>query len=201
MNSQSLETTLVNALNRLQHADFDKEFLREQDSLKAEVVVEQHFAFAIARYHFAVSAGSFCEVFVDIPIAPLPNSSPLLVGLCNVRSLLVPVYQLHTVLGSPLPGKALVFCVGRGDNTIGLLINELPVSLGLSQEDLAPENNSPEIDVLTQLSQGVYTSRSKLWHLLDGQSLGEQLLSLANSRTLQSPTYLADTRARSSRAI
>lgn len=181
MNNQTLESTLINALTKLQYADFDKEFLREKDQPDPDLIAEQHFAFSIGRHRFVVKASCFCEVFVDIPIALVPNSPALLRGLCNVRSLLVPVFQLHARLGCSPPTKTYVFCIGRGEKTIGLLIDELPVSIGLSGRERVAEDSRIEDDSLNLLVKQTYRSRQVLRYLLDGDLLGEQLLVMANS--------------------
>lgn len=192
MNNQTLESTLISALNKLQYADFDKEFLREKDQLDPDLIAEQHFAFSIGRHQFVVQANCFCEVFVDIPIAPVPNSPSLLKGLCNVRSVLVPVFQLHARLGYSPPAKSYVFCVGRGEKTIGLAIDELPVSIGLSARELVAEDSRPDDESLNALIKQTYLSRQVLRYLLDGNSLGEQLVAMANAAKQENFTVVTE---------
>ena len=133
MSKELLELTLKNALNKLQNAVFDKEFLGAEIEKDPAQMLETFFSFEIAAFRFVVNAKYFCEVLVDIQIAPLPNSPSLLLGLCNIRGLLIPVYQLHSALNLALPKKSIVFCVGKGERAVGLLVDALPTSLQLRQ--------------------------------------------------------------------
>lgn len=179
MNNEALASTLRDALNKLQHRDVDKELLREKASEKPETISEQYFAFTLGERHFVVKANAFCEVFTSIPIAPVPNAPQLLAGLCNLRSELVPVYQLHSLLHLPLPAKRIVFCIGRGDKTLGILVNDLPFSLALSALDRITPGDTADDDPLREVIQHHYFFRQRLYHFLDGCALGEQLSSLA----------------------
>lgn len=182
MDHQALELNLINALSKLQHKDFDKEYLAEENRLTPETVAEQHFAFSIGQHHFVVRASSFCEVFVDLPMASVPNAPEILLGLCNIRGVLVPVYQLHSALNCARRRKRYIFCVGKGEQTIGLLIDGLPSSLGLSQQDCVHDNTLEDNSVLHPLITQTYFSGQIMRHLLDGDLLGERLLALASNR-------------------
>jgi chemotaxis signal transduction protein len=183
MNDPTLAPNLINALNRLQRAEFDKEFLSDKNDAAPEIVTEQYFAFSIGNQRLVVKADSFCEVFVKIPIAPLPNSPRLVVGLCNIRSLLVPVYQLYTALGDSPPANKHVFCIGRGEKTLAILINGLPVSIALSQQNLI-SHELEDHSVLRNLTTQSYLYRQDVYHLLDSEQLGEQLLHLSDNESL-----------------
>ena len=113
MKNETLELNLIKALGKLQHTIIDQEFLDGDTPVVAEILPEPFFAFHIGQHHFVVNANCFCEVFVDTHIAALPNSPGLLRGLCNLRGVLMPVYQLHQILDVPAPKKAIIFCVGN----------------------------------------------------------------------------------------
>lgn len=65
---------------------------------------------------FAVSAGQALEILSGLPMIPVPNAPPFLVGLANWRSLPIPVVDLGTWLGmdpAPVtPGCRLLLCRG-----------------------------------------------------------------------------------------
>ena len=182
MENESLEQTLINALSRLQHANVDKELLTDQERLGPEFIVEQHFGFTIGPHHFVVKASCFCEVFVDIPIAAVPNAPELLLGLCNVRGVLVPVYQLHGEWMLSRPTRTHIFCVGKGEKTIGLLVDGLPVSLSLSARDGVLDDTLEADSTLAVLVEKTFLARQMTHMRLDGEALGGQLLALANTR-------------------
>lgn len=179
MNENALELNLINALGKLQHLAFDKEFLDNKENIAPESVLEQYFAFAIGQYNFVVHARFFCAVFIETPIAAIPNSPKALVGLSNIRGALTPIYQIYTAFGYPLPKKQFIFSIGKGDKAIGLLIDALPISLSLCEQDRAEKAAPPENVTLRSLVKHFYVSEDKLWHLLNGEILGQQLVGIA----------------------
>jgi chemotaxis signal transduction protein len=181
MNNTALELTLINALGKLKHLAVDNAFLNNKEVLAPNAVTEQYFAFYIGEYPFVISAQCFCAVFVETPIAAVPNSPAALVGLSNIRGALTPVYQLNTALGCAPAKKKFIFCVGKTDKAVGLLVDALPSSLALSANERthsAPQNNN---NLLRELSPRSYLHENRLWHWLDGEKIAEQLLLLANT--------------------
>lgn len=174
MKNEALELNLIKALGKLQHTIIDQEFLDGDKPVVAEVLPEPFFAFHIGQYNFVVNASCFCEVFVDTHIAALPNSPALLRGLCNLRGVLMPVYQLHQSLDAPAPKKSIIFCIGKGDQAVGLLIDALPVSLSLRSTERVLKDTIAH-PVLDSITDAAYFSTNKVWNLIDGQTIGEQL--------------------------
>jgi chemotaxis signal transduction protein len=181
MENNTLEQMLINALSRLQNAEVDREILPGQEQANAQHVAEQHFNFVIGPHQFVVRASCFCEVFVDIPIAAVPNAPMLFAGLCNVRGVLVPVYQLHSKWSAQRPARVHVFCIGKGEKTVGILVDALPVSLALSAQDSIIDDTLNDDEVLASLVEQTFLVRQVPRHRVDGDSLGSQLLALVNS--------------------
>ena len=167
---------LINALSKLQHRGLEK-ILGGQESAVTEEPTETYFSFPIGPYHFVVNAGCFCEVFVDVAVAALPNSPYCLRGLCNLRGLLLPVYQLHGFLGQLPAKKPAIFCIGKGEKAVGLLIDALPTSMSFRRSGQKAEPTANKL--LDEISSAQFFSAGKAWHLLDGNRIGEQLFLLA----------------------
>jgi len=179
MNENALELNLINALGKLQHLALDKEFLSNKENIAPESILEQYFAFGIGQYNFVVHASFFCAVFIETPIAAVPNSPEILVGLSNIRGALTPIYQLYTLFECPQPKKQFIFSIGKGDKAIGLLIDALPISLSLRAQDQIGNETPPENATLRALVKHFYFSENKLWYLLNGENLGLQLVGIA----------------------
>lgn len=180
MDNNNLEQTLIDALSRLQHTNVDKVLLTDQERLGTELVREQHFGFAIGKKHFLVKASCFCEVFSGLPIAPIPNAPAVLAGLCNVRGVLVPVYQLHHEWALTLPQKPYVFCIGKGEKAVAVLIDGLPVSIELAEQDCVKDDTLDQDAVLSALIENTFLARGIPHYRIAGETVGEQLLALAN---------------------
>lgn len=189
LSQEALEQNLIAALTRLQHTAFEKELLGGSAPLAADAKPESFLGFSIGAYHFMVAASCFCEVLVDTAIASIPNAPSCLVGLSNVRGVLMPIYQLHSALELELPKKLIIFAVGKGDAAVGILIDSLPISLSVSasQRQAASKQKNP---VLQQLIASHYFSGQQHWLGLNGIELGAQLLALAN-QSHKPHTYLS----------
>ena len=180
VNERTLELNLINALGKLQHLAFDKEFLNNKENIALEFIPEQYFAFSIGQYNFVVHARCFCAVFIETPIAAIPNSPETLVGLSNIRGALTPVYQLHSALECTQPKQQFIFSIGKADMAMGLLIDALPTSLSLCDHERLSNEKPPENETLNLLVQHFYFSEGKLWHLLSGESLGQKLVTISS---------------------
>jgi chemotaxis signal transduction protein len=187
----ALEENLIAALTKLQHATFAKDLLAGSAPLAEDAKPEAFFGFCIGTYHFMVAANCVCEVLVETAIAAIPNAPSCLVGLSNVRGVLMPIYQLHSALALAPPKKIIIFSVGKGDAAVGILIDALPISLMVSA--LQRHAVSPSEKLLLQsLVQAHYRVDQQLWLRLDGVELGAQLLVVAG----QSPPSLGYISAR-----
>lgn len=185
---EGLQNDLTIALNKLRDRALDGFFL-EQPQVQRQVT-EPYFGFSINGEEFVVSARYFCEVFTDIPIASLPNSPSILLGLVNLRGLLLPVYQLHEYLlaNSPAAGwqktsrKKCVLVIGKGERAIGLLIDALPASLSLALPAVTNQSQSQAVPhpQLPDIAQ-VYFMPDKTFAQLAVEQLPERLLAMASA--------------------
>lgn len=219
------EQQLIVALNRLQEINFtdvmDKVAVGAMSGSTSGVNPgtdrERYFSFNLANYSFAVNASHFCEVFVAPAIAPLPNAPDILMGLFNVRGILVPVYQLHGMLHQDVPAHRTVFCIGKGEHTVGILTDNLPSSVNLpgiknvktrqakpgeetfskerfSEESFSEKRFSEEKqnDSLPDLIRAMIVAETlennKNYLLLDGSQVAEQLLMLSLKQPFRAPT-------------
>lgn len=197
INQDVLEKNLINALTRLQYTAFDNAFLDDKTKRVEELPPESFLGFVIGQYHFIVQATCFCEVFVDTPIAALPNAPECLAGLSNIRGVLMPVYQLHSALKFSLPKKVTIFCIGKGDAAIGLLIDALPSSLSLSVQQRKTRIDCKE-PLLKPLIKASYFFNQCEWLLVNGQMIAEQLQTIATQsytssaaiKTIHDPVYV-----------
>lgn len=180
MDTNNLEQTLIDALSRLQHTDVDKVLLTDQERFGVELAREQYFGFAIGKKHFVVKASCFCEVFSGLSVAPIPNAPSVLAGLCNVRGVLVPVYQLHHEWALSLPQKPYIFCIGKGEKAVAVLIDNLPVSIELAEQDCVEDDTLEQDAVLSALVEHTFLARGVSHYRIAGEVVGEQLLALAS---------------------
>ena len=86
---------------------------------------------------FAVPVGSVREIRGWQPATPLPNASPHVVGVLNLRGTIIAVYDLRKVigLGSTEPTRATVtIVVDTGERQIGLLADAVSDILNIAPD-------------------------------------------------------------------
>lgn len=177
----ALQENLIAALNRLQYSGVSSDYLlADKHAHDFDAVMESFFSFAIGIKNFLVSSSCFCEVMVANTIAALPNAPECLLGLYNVRGVLIPIFQLHTALDAEMPKKLTIFCVGKAEAAIGIVIDALPLSLSLPRREKIPLKESDD-PLLNKLVEDSYFSSSKLWHVLDGKKIGSLLFQYATA--------------------
>ena len=96
------------------------------------------FGFRVGGLGFLVSAEIYCEVLEQAQVNPLPNTQAWFGGLLNLRGNLVPVIDLHRLLGESVadPKKRRLFTLDKGEKAVALWIDGLPEVHGPGREPL-----------------------------------------------------------------
>jgi twitching motility protein PilI len=133
------------------------------------------YGFRISTLGFLIKTGCSSEVLHKPDIWDLPGSSPWLLGLVNLRSNLVPVFDLRQLFGLPPREDAAtqrVLVLDQGDKAAGLLIDDFPSPLfdmnffsGLPQ---LPAELQPHV-------RGGYMKGDSVWLEFDHESFFEYL--------------------------
>jgi twitching motility protein PilI len=110
-----------------------------------------------------IGRDTLSEVIAQAAIYPIPNTPPWLAGLMNLRGNLVPVFDLHLLLGLEPPAdrpRRFLLVLGRGDGAVGMYVDGLPQAVatgeGLGQLPPLPE-------VLREHVQTGYVDQGALW--------------------------------------
>lgn len=119
---------LLSPGDALARFDPPKEELGGNDSY----AVAQRYGFHVGGIGLLIRPDTVAEMFEQATIFPIPNASPWLRGLINLRGNLVPVYDLRMLLEAAdeneQPAQRLLI-LDRGDNMVGLLIDGLPQAI------------------------------------------------------------------------
>jgi len=88
---------------------------------------EEQYAYRLGQIAFFAPRDTLSEVIEDVNYAHLPLMPDTVLGLCNVRGNLVPVFNLHQFLDVELAGKKRhLLCIGDGDDMVGVLLDDMP---------------------------------------------------------------------------
>jgi twitching motility protein PilI len=96
----------------------------------------------------------------------VPNTPPWLRGLCNVRGNLVPVFDLHAILGTGESDREQrwVLVLGEGENAAGLNVDNLPIPVAATHR---PSARPPVPAALREHVHQALLAGSDLWLELD----------------------------------
>lgn len=133
------------------------------------------YGFRIATLGFLIKPGCSSEVLHLPDIWDLPGSAPWLLGLVNLRSNLVPIFDLRQLFDLP-PRNAsvapLVLIFDQGEKAVGLLIDDFPKPLF----EMSHLPGLPQLPTELQTHvRGGYIKDDSVWLEFDHETFFEQL--------------------------
>jgi twitching motility protein PilI len=128
------------------------------------------YGFRVASLNFLIRPRIVSEVMAMIPIARVPNSPPWLLGLINLRSNLVPVFDLALICAlerQQEEQEPWILVLDKGESAVALLIDGQPEALSR----MSPLSHLPSLPTaLRSAVTGGYTANEDLWLELDHQA-------------------------------
>lgn len=130
--------------------------------------VARLLVFRVGNERFAVELAAVDEVIETPALQPVPDSSPMLLGIARVRGEFAAIYDLRPILraGDGTIGGALLFA--RDGRTIGLAIDDVYDAMLVEQQELRP---APGVDGSDGLVLGLVRRGSDLIAVLDADAL------------------------------
>lgn len=121
------------------------------------------YGYRIGPYGFLITPGLLSEVILTPTIYPIPNTASWLKGLINWRGNLVPVYDLAALWQTPVfsAKKRELLVIGESTQALGILVDELPVAVSLSQAIAAHTVELPAI--VKGFVKQVYQDQDQVW--------------------------------------
>ncbi|WP_447974018.1 chemotaxis protein CheW [Nitrospira sp. Kam-Ns4a] len=95
---------------------------------------------SVAGELLAVDLRHVQEVFVVETITPVPGMPPALVGVTNLRGVVMPLVDLRLVVGLPVTGPppCVAVVIRHGAQVAGVLVDTVPELRTARKEDLLP---------------------------------------------------------------
>jgi len=103
----------------------------------------EYLAFVLAGEIYAVEIHSIGEILKPPPITEVPRAEPSVIGVVSVRGRLVTVIDLRRRFGvedSPIGHMSRILLVDRGDEKLGLLVDEVLQVYRLTETEIEPAN-------------------------------------------------------------
>jgi purine-binding chemotaxis protein CheW len=102
----------------------------------------EYLAFLLGAEKYALEIGSIVEILKPLPITEVPRSDPDVVGVMGVRGRLVAVMDLRRrfrlSFTFSMDRKSRILLVDVGDETIGLLVDEVLQVYRLADSEIEP---------------------------------------------------------------
>lgn len=134
------------------------------------------YGFRVSTLGFLIKPGCTSEVLDKPDIWSLPGSSSWLLGLVNLRSNLVPVFDLRELFDLPprdAAARQLVLVIDQGDKAVGMLIDDYPKPLF----DMNIFSGLPQLpEELQAYIRCGYTKDDSIWLEFDHESYFENLV-------------------------
>lgn len=126
--------------------------------------------FRLRDEEFGIEINQVREILSLIDITPIPVSDEYIIGVINLRGEVIPVIDLARQFGLPvsssLPKTARIVVIEAVDNTVGVIVDEVPQVIKISAGKIEP---APEIiqKSIRSYIKGVGKLEDRLIILLD----------------------------------
>jgi len=129
MLSQDLEVFSDAAIENLA-----SEYDLDNETVLPHQIKADHYAYRLGELAFFLPEDVLTEIIESVDITFVPLMPKTVLGLCNVRGNLVPVFDLHGFLDMQRTKQDKhLLCIGVGDNMVGVLLDEMPFRVNLSE--------------------------------------------------------------------
>ena len=122
-----------------------------------------YHGFHIGDLGLLIPKNMISEVAEKLPFCELPNTSMILYGMANLRGNIIPIFDLYELFGLDSINKAShkILIIGRGEDAVALLINDLPILVSVAKEHEL-ENKPPIPDLLQPYTRKCYQNNG-IW--------------------------------------
>jgi purine-binding chemotaxis protein CheW len=160
------ESTLNNVAAGLEHFDPFQGFIDDSQQLNLR------YGFRLGEINFLTNELAMSEVVIKPTIYSIPNTPSWIVGLLNLRGILVPVLNIKKQIGqeevSDDKDKNTLLILDKGERAFAMFIDALPVSINLDDDEFVkttvPEN-IPKI--LDKYCIGAFSLKQEVWLEVD----------------------------------
>jgi len=128
----------------------------------------QLIAFSIGEETYGVEITTVREIRAWNGATPLPNTSPFVRGVINLRGTIVPIYDLRARFGAGLTDATkthVVVVLSVGEKWLGILVDAVRDILTVSRGSIhaVPEGNAIDVELL----DGIVTHEGRMVGLID----------------------------------
>jgi len=118
------------------------------------------------------------EFFEKIEIKKIPLMEKFILGLCNVRGNLVPVYDLagkYNLESSDKKQESKVLVISYGEDMVGFAMNQMLIPIDFYEEDILETDTSIHTN-FSEFIEKSFLINNQTWHQIDHSNLFESLM-------------------------
>ena len=134
-------------------------------------VCDQYCVFRADDAEYAVSAELVREVADLVPIVPVPEAPPMLVGMCHLRTEFIPVLGVNSLIGagqSHLRDASCLLVIDSEDGPWALIIQR---ALTLEVLEVGDTDAQGDWDNVSRMTLGTATYRDRVVRVLDASRM------------------------------
>ena len=148
----------------------------DEGSVAAEESKKRFYGFKLGKLNLLLDSQVHSEVVENAEIMPIPLMPQYVLGLCNVRGNLVPIYDLYNKFEIDVENKSSgrVLVLGENENMVGIQIEEMLVSLAFEEFDYL-ENTPSSHSQINEHVTYCYKKDGKYWFGFNYITLFESL--------------------------
>jgi purine-binding chemotaxis protein CheW len=124
----------------------------------------------MAGEEFGVEISQIREIIRMQDITSIPNASEFIMGVINLRGQIITVMNLAKKFGLKevkLTDKARIIVAEVKENTVGLIVDEVPEVLRIAEDNIDPAPQMIETQIHSEYIKGVGKLENRLVILLD----------------------------------
>ncbi len=148
----------------------------DDESVAAEENKKRFYGFKLGKLNLLLDSQVHSEVVENAEIMPIPLMPQYVVGLCNVRGNLVPVYDLYNKFEIEVEkqNSRRVLILGENENMVGIQIEKMLVSLAFEEFDCMEDMPSSHGQINEHVTY-CYKQDGKYWFGFNYITLFESL--------------------------
>ncbi len=127
------------------------------------------FGFRVGEFNFLINESMPCEVIQNSVIYPVPNAPKLVLGLINLRGILLPAIDLKAFVSKEdviTKDQRTLLVLEQGNKAFAIFADELPTAINIDQVELNLIADSAQKTLPCQIDYvaASYMINSEIWH-------------------------------------
>ncbi len=127
------------------------------------------FGFKVGNVNFLISESMPCEVIQNSVIYPLPNSPNIVLGLINLRGILLPAIDLKAFVSKEeidTKNPETLLVLEQGNRAFAIYADELPTAINIDEAEINTINDVSQHKLPCPFDyvDASYMINSEIWH-------------------------------------